>query len=91
MNISANNSETVAIEFTRLLRKEIGTENFLQVRRLNATPDYSGGLCASHEFCDANMLMLEAFQNLGFEPNFDNDQHVALWNDAWAVARRLYL
>lgn len=92
MNVSASNPETVALEFTRLIRKEVGMENFRQIRRLNATPDYNyGSCCASHEFCDANMLMLEAFQNLGFEPDLSNDQHVALWNDAWDVARRLYL
>lgn len=92
MLVSANNPETVAREFARLLRKEIGAKNFNQVRKLNAMPDYNyGSCCASHEFCDANMVMLAAFENLGFTPDFENDQHVELWNSAWDVAKRRYL
>jgi len=58
----------------------------------------SGGIydddmcCATHEFCDANMLMLAAFQKaFGRNPLPDegemSEADTTLWNDAWAVAK----
>ena len=51
------------------------------------------GLCASYNFCDANMAMLEAFEQLGIKhpAEYDGDSpeqevSVSLWNAAWNLA-----
>lgn len=52
------------------------------------------GICATHEFCDANMAMQEAFRYHGIltpvevdEGSIDHDVLVDLWNSAWSIAR----
>lgn len=46
--------------------------------------------CASHDWCDANMAMFEAFENLDLDPLPDDDAErermTDLWNAAWASA-----
>jgi hypothetical protein len=54
----------LAAEFDRLLRRDLTASDYREVRRLNRTPKYAGDCCASHDFLDANMAMLEALSNL---------------------------
>ena len=47
---------------------------------------YPPDVCATHDFCDSNMAMFEAFVRVhGREP--DGDQDDAAWNAAWTEAR----
>lgn len=65
---------------------------------------YDAKICASHDFCDANMLMLEAMNDLlaskmvtpADEPldalSNDNEAHevfTEIWNNAWAISKGL--
>jgi Tfp pilus assembly protein PilV len=67
----------------------------LDINTLNASPDYAGA-CATHDFFDANMAMLAAFENvLKREPytitegatDVQREADQALWNAAWNMAR----
>lgn len=78
-------ASVVANDFLRLLRREIGRENFREACIRNASPDYAFA-CASHDFCDANMVMLEAVTANGL-PDDDLDALTDLMNAAWAIAR----
>ena len=56
-----------------------------------AEPEDSG-VCHSHDYVDANMVMLAAFEaTFGREPAFLSDSNktvdLVLWNDAWAIAK----
>lgn len=43
--------------------------------------------CATHDFCDANMVMLAAFQSaFGREMDFDSQPDCDLTNAAWDAA-----
>lgn len=45
-------------------------------------------ICASHDFTDANMNMLAAFERvMGREPELEDEADTALWNDAWDLAK----
>lgn len=47
------------------------------------------GICHSHDFCDANVVMEMAFvQTLSREPDLSSDRDTKLWNDAWNEAKR---
>lgn len=63
----------------------------MRVRNRYLTDD----TCASHDFCDANMNMAEAFADIvGREPLDDDgmsDASIELWNAAWGIAKPLYL
>jgi hypothetical protein len=86
-------TEKVALEFSRVLRHCIGGDMAEVVRRNSAEPAGSG-VCHSHDFCDANMAMLEAFHNLGLRATVeiepvDGPEWCAsqdLWNAAWDAA-----
>lgn len=59
--------ERFARMFGRVLLEWIGKLNMKHVIDLNKTsPPYKdGSACASHEYCDANVAMAEAWQRLG--------------------------
>lgn len=61
---------------------------FAQIIDRNKADGPESNVCHTHDFCDANMLMLEAWQEMfGDAPDLDNDDHLAAWNDAWAIAK----
>ena len=66
-----------------------------QMREVVARNETYGDACASHDFCDANMAMDEAFTKtqcreieLG-EGTRQSRADMALWNGAWAIAKRM--
>lgn len=77
----------LALAFARDLRKEITDENVEEVVRRNARPDYAGS-CASHDFCDANMVMADAFHHImGRDFEISSEVDMEIWNRAWDTAR----
>ena len=77
----------VAASFRYLLKEVLTDDQLAEVRRRNATPEYAEhGCCASHDFCDANMVMLEAFERvMGHEPYLDSEADMRLINEAWKI------
>jgi len=79
-------ADALANKFLKLLRKDIGLRNYKEVCARNAAEPHKG-ICHSHDFCDANMVMLAAVQS--FCDTFDvpeTDAHYDLWNAAWNLA-----
>jgi len=76
----------LANEFSRILTKQLGTEIIGDINWLNETsPPH---ICASHNFCDANEIMAEAFEKIvGVELNIQLEEHKTLWNQAWTLAK----
>lgn len=80
----------LAEEFAARLFVRIGEANLREVIRRN---EIHGKGCASHDFCDANMVMLAALQSLApeLEDELDEilnrDDLLALWEEAWAIAK----
>lgn len=65
----------------------LGPGPFLTLRERNARcPD--SGICASHDFCDANLIMQDAFVAVvGREADLNSPIDRQLWADAWARFR----
>ena len=61
----------LSAEFDRLLRRDLTAAEYREILRLNRTPKYAGDCCASHDFIDANMTMLEALSKLSGIPESD--------------------
>ena len=77
----------IARAFCLALHRTLSHDQMREVVRRNATPDYAR-CCASHDFCDANMVMAEAFERvMKRAPNPASDADAALWNDAWDIAK----
>jgi hypothetical protein len=79
--------------FSILLRYEIGEENLNTVNERNATEPYQHGACATHDYCDSNQFMIDAFVAIfGREPAYadepGNEQDTNITNAAWNEARK---
>jgi hypothetical protein len=96
-------------QFAYELAGELTVREWNEMRRLNARPSYNlpigrkgGFVCASHNFCDANMPMELVFRQLGLlhdgndddwanEATPESKRLVALWNAGWADAKKRHL
>jgi hypothetical protein len=59
--------ERIADAFAAVLRDWLTADQWSEMQSRNV--GYSEGVCASHDFCDANMAMAEAFETVtGREP-----------------------
>ena len=90
--------EPIAEAFAEIMRQWLTRDEFAEMKRRNETDSaYAGAACASHDFCDANMAMDAAFrQVMDRAPDVVGEglaveMDCALWNDAWELARKLYL
>jgi hypothetical protein len=79
----------LADRFTAVLREWLTKAEFAEMLRRNeGDPRYAGDSCASHDFCDANEAMAEAWADvIGGEIDLDSDAETAIWNAAWRRAR----
>lgn len=77
-------------EFCELLAETVvanggSVEEVVRRNRDDAVP----GICHSHDFCDANIVMETAFtQTLNRTPDLSSDLDTKLWNEAWNEAKR---
>jgi len=85
-------SRTIATEFCKVLREWLTPEQMREVVKRNET--YGADVCATHDFCDANMAMLEAFTTAGERTILDCEDGTpefedatALWNRVWDMAK----
>ncbi len=79
--------EVLAAAFARHLRAQLNPETMEEVNRLNRE-EYGPNVCASHDFCDANMPMAEAFESLfGREVELNDDADLNIWAEAWDLAK----
>lgn len=93
---SLKNAVELAVAFSDVLKEWLKPDEMKEVIRLNTTDDDYREECASHNYCDANMAMAEAFKKLigrefdiyltqAADPYMGND--IALFNIAWQIAR----
>ena len=85
----------IGVHFANELQRTIGTEKFDEVRALNKAEEFEL-VCHSHDFCDANVVMMQAAKDalmnlLGWdtdpEENFGNFMDIC--GNAWNAARPL--
>jgi len=78
----------IAQEFSVTLNRWLGTEKMIEVDKRNQN-ELDPHICHSHDFCDANMAMAEAFQKIvGHDADVHSGTDVALWTEAWNMAKR---
>ncbi|MEE8489378.1 MAG: hypothetical protein V3S43_03525 [Acidimicrobiia bacterium] len=78
--------EEVGKRFAEIVRRDLA-DDLEEIVRRNLTDEYEN-CCATHDFCDANMLMDEAFKDImGRELRVDDDVDLFISSWAWAKAR----
>lgn len=91
-----NQVEAVAKEFSIVLREWLQPWEMEAVLKSNRESGLEqDSVCASHDHCDANMAMAEAFRRLSLQTGIDEgltdaEKQAAtdLWNAAWSMAKR---
>jgi hypothetical protein len=75
----------LAREFHSIIRREFDARELYAVDQRNQKHvDH----CATHDFCDSNMLMLEAFMNVvGSDIDFENEVDCRLIDASWRLAK----
>lgn len=76
--------DAVARRFTTILRGWLTRDEWTAMVAANRA-ETDPRICHSHDYCDANMAMLEAFDAYG-DIDVDDDDHVRIWNAAWEAA-----
>lgn len=79
----------LALVFRFIVKRDLA-EHIPAIDRVNAYREMKGdnATCATHDHCDANLLMLEAWEKFCLQPMRPHVQANAdLWNQAWRIAR----
>jgi hypothetical protein len=80
--------DRIARDFVKLLRESLSRGQWIAMTHRNVA-NIGTGICASHDFCDANMPMADAFErHMGHTPEADSERDASFWNDAWQIAQR---
>ena len=79
-----HSTELLAKAFALRLVDEIGRDKVAETNERNKT--YSDSACASHDFCDANMVMDAAFTAVMGREQDGSDPDMKLWATAWDMA-----
>lgn len=79
----------LAHAFADILLDWLGDEKFEQMKLKNV--EYDGMACASHDYCDANEAMLEAWPKVYRRDYRFDDADTLAWNRAWEAAHELGL
>lgn len=89
MIIDTFHAQPLANRFAELLHEVIGGSLMKDVVERNK--HNAPHICASHDFCDANEVMSEAFAEIvGHTPELipgQDTEDSALWNTAWGIAK----
>lgn len=80
--------ETLAREFSQGLHDYLPPEQMREVIERNRSETVPG-ICHSHDFCDANMILYDVFKKYGMDPVAEGgvDQLGELWDQAWNLAK----
>lgn len=84
--IDTSEVDKLAIEFSKVLHSWLTPEEMTEVNIRNDEPRYKDhDCCATHDFCDANMAMVEAMTTLKYDAR--DESSADLWNAAWIQAK----
>lgn len=81
-------TNALANAFRTEARRALTPAEIDEINRRNTAAGPDAGWCASHDFYDANMLMLDAFNaTFGREPHITSDADFEAINAAWSAVR----
>ena len=79
----------IALQFARMLTELLGPHTMRAIVERNASEPHPD-VCHSHDYCDANMVMMDAFRALGFDCSSDPEEDSGIgfvWDESWAIAK----
>lgn len=90
--MSRPTATALAVAFVAGLEEHLTVAEWREMQRRNRTSVYHG-LCASHDFCDSNMVLYDAFVDLhDRDPDIsEGSRDMDEWRSAWTIAKVLWL
>lgn len=85
-DVKAPSVDAVAKEFSRIMREWLTADELAEVDRRNRA-ESNPCICHSHDLCDPNQAMIDAFTAVGVEYDVQNDAHGDCSNRAWQVVK----
>ena len=83
----AQRVDELANEFIKTIQRWLGPQDCELVDERNRAEE-DDRICHTHDFCDANMAMDEAYENLWrLSPNLRDEAVQDEWSDAWMLAK----
>jgi len=79
--------DIIADRFSELLAERIGNDNLRNVVDKNNMVE-NLGCCASHDYCDANVIMDKAVKYVGLNMRVNSDLGCYVMNNAWDTAKQ---
>ena len=76
----------VCLAFISEIKKSLSADQIAEI--ISRNKDYEDGICSSHDFCDANQCMLDAWTKLGQPMNFQAEDQMSITDQAWTLARK---
>lgn len=80
-------AQSLANAFSKIIRDWLTPEECDEIDVLNDNEE-DASICHSHDYCDPNQAMIDAFAKWGVELDPQNYEHNALCNKAWAIAKK---
>ncbi len=85
--ITAGTANRIAANFSLRLRHYLTAEQMAATVAANLT-EKNPSICHSHDYCDANVFMAEAFETVtGRAVNLQSEDDDYLWAEAWGIAK----
>lgn len=86
-DLIGNKTFAVSNKFSKLINESFSKKELKETIAKNKTAEYEN-CCATQDYCDANMIMDEAFtQVIGHEIDLQNDEDLQIWNEAWDLSK----
>jgi hypothetical protein len=80
-------AEKVGAKFESMLYATLGEEHYVEAAARNQREN-DPRICHTHDFCDANQVMIYAFNAvLGYDPDIQSEADMAIFDAAWSVGR----
>ncbi len=81
--------EAISKEFGRKILFHLGRDIAIEIDVRNQRRNDGDHTCASHDFCDSNVYMVMAFEDVvGHEADCGSQDDVDLINAAWAITKK---
>lgn len=78
----------LAREFGSRIQEALSRAQFRAAVDANKADGYESPICHTHDYCDSNVCMLQAFEStFGREPDSASEADAATINEAWQIAK----
>lgn len=80
-------TEKIANDFIDVLNEWLTDEELRDIVQKNRAEE-NDNICHTHDYCDANIAMIEAMEKNGFEYDCYNEKYMKTFFEAWEIAKK---